>query len=60
MARRFTKRELLAISEALSSRLAGEIDIHNEPGAPRHEDYESAWSKVLERLPADQTDTEEA
>lgn len=45
-----TLRELLAIEEALLARLAGEIDIENEPGAPRREDYDSAADKIAAQL----------
>jgi hypothetical protein len=44
---RFSRKELYAISEALNHRLAGEIDIEDSKDAPRIEDYESAWSKLL-------------
>lgn len=50
MTRRFTRRELQAIEEALSSRTAGEMDIEDDPDAPRREDYDTAWEKVSERL----------
>lgn len=47
---RLSSRELRAIEEALNSRLAGEIEGEDEPGAPKRADYESAWGKVLKRL----------
>lgn len=50
--RRFTFREWEAIEEALCSRLAGERDNEFEEGAPTTEDYESAQTKVGERLEA--------
>lgn len=47
---RFTYRELEAIEEALCSRLAGERDNQYDEDAPTTEDYESAQSRVAERL----------
>ena len=47
---RLTQTELRAIAEALNARLAGEIDIAGEPGAPRIEHYETALAKVQTRL----------
>lgn len=38
-----TLKRLRAIEEALSSRLAGEIDIEDDADAPAHRDYEAAW-----------------
>lgn len=46
---RITKREWLAIEEALLSRLAGERDNEDDPEAPTTEDYESALDKVSDR-----------
>ena len=37
-----TKRRLRAIVEALDARLAGEIDVINDPDAPELRDYEAA------------------
>lgn len=48
--RPFTLKELIAIDEALSSRTAGEIDVEGEEDMPAYEDYESAWSKIAERI----------
>lgn len=50
MATRFTRKELEAIEEALSSRLAGERDNEHDPEAPTTESYVAAWEKVAERL----------
>lgn len=47
---RFTRKDLEAIEEAMSSRLAGERDNENEPDAPTTEAYEAAWEKVAARL----------
>ena len=48
MTRRFTKRELEAINEALAFRLAGEIEEEVEPLT--YENYKTAKDKVEERL----------
>ncbi|WP_353474817.1 hypothetical protein PVT71_14710 [Salipiger sp. H15] len=42
-----TKRRLRAIVEALDARLAGEIDIIDEPDSPEIHDYEAArdWAE---------------
>jgi len=50
MATRLTIRRLVAMLEALESRLAGEIDIENEPGSPTREDYEAASDWVAEQI----------
>lgn len=50
MAIRLTKRLLLAMDEALSSRTAGEIDIADGDDAPKAEDYDDAWLWVAEQL----------
>ena len=42
MQSRLTKRKLRAIIEALIARTAGEIDLNDDPDAPRPEDYETA------------------
>ena len=49
-AAKLTGRELLAIEEALNARLAGEIDIAGEPGAPRRDDYQRALDKIARML----------
>lgn len=48
--KRLTMRRLIAIEEALSSRLAGEIDVGNDPENPKPEDYESAFDWVCEEI----------
>lgn len=48
--RSLTIRMLEAMSEALGSRLAGEIDIADEPDAPALDDYEKAHDWVLEAI----------
>ena len=50
MANRLTRRDLLAIEEALRFRLAGEIKPADDNGDPRREDYEHALSVVEDRL----------
>lgn len=49
---RFTRKELLAMEEALSSRIAaqGEIDFDINEVDFDLEDYEKAWEKVTDRL----------
>jgi len=47
---RFTQLEWAAIEEALSSRLAGEIDIEDDPESPTREAYEQAHRKVMQRM----------
>jgi hypothetical protein len=47
--RRLTLREWRAIAEALNARLAGEIDVADEPDTPDEDDYRRALAKVQER-----------
>ena len=46
MGSELTLLTLAAITEALSARLAGELDFEAGDGTPRHDDYEAAldWS----------------
>lgn len=46
---RLTKRKLKAIIEALLARTAGEIDVTDDPDAPRPDDYEDALRWAMER-----------
>lgn len=48
MRSRLTYRKLCAIIEALTARMAGEIDVSEDPDAPRPVDYEAALSWALE------------
>lgn len=45
-----TSRRLEAIVEALTSRLAGEIDISDHPDAPEAKDYEKALAWADDEL----------
>ena len=47
---RLTVRLLLAIQEALESRLAGEIDVGDDPDNPSRDDYEAASDWAAEQL----------
>lgn len=47
---RLTQRELRAIQEALSARLAGEYDIDTEEAGFSKEDADSAQEKIAERI----------
>lgn len=47
---RLSMRRLEAIEEALSSRLAGEMDIHGDVTAPTEADYETAHSWVCQEI----------
>jgi hypothetical protein len=47
---RLTIKRLSAMREALTARLAGEIDVGDEPGASQREDYEAAIAWVQDKL----------
>lgn len=48
--KRLTQRELRAIEEALSARLAGEYDIDLREAGFSRKDAESAQEKIAERI----------
>lgn len=50
MNNRLTQRELRAIQEALSSRLAGEYDIDPEEAGFSRDDADSAQQKIANRI----------
>lgn len=47
---RLTKKRLEAIIEALTSRLADEIDVSHDDGSPSVEDYEMALEWAMQEL----------
>lgn len=47
---RLTKKRLEAIIEALTARLAGEIDVGHENGSPSADDYEKALEWAMQKL----------
>lgn len=47
---RLTTKRLEAIIEALTSRLAGEIDISDDDGSPSADDYEMALEWAMQEL----------
>jgi hypothetical protein len=54
MKTRLTQRKLRAIIEALIARTAGDIDVTDDPEAPRPVDYEDALQWALSRQSSSQ------
>jgi hypothetical protein len=50
MRQRLSRGKLRAIIEALTARTAGEIDVVEDPDAPRPEDYDAALSWALAEI----------